>query len=428
MPKSLDWGIYLIALLLPWEYIGSFKVFNITLRPAQVVALITLALWLTTLISKKIKLQPNFLAKPALIFLTIAALSILNATNRLRAVEVLLFTTFIFLVSWLVSQIITNEQKLKTTIKFLLLGSVLTGIFGLYQYLGDLAGLPANLTGLRPNYSGVVLELPRIHGPALEPIYLANYLLIPLALLLVYLIYQPSQKTTNQKVVLTLLLVIFFLTLSRSGYLALLIILITLGAWLIIRPHNPITKKLLTKLGIIFLAALALTYILWLIPQAGQLSKPLTLLFKHSTQFGNTFSYLERATNYQLAGQAWRQHPYLGIGAGNFGHYAISHYYRWLKPEQAPIVNNETLEILAETGLLGILAMFYLVIVLYQKIGLVLKKFDYSFLSITTLGLTLALVGILIQYQFFSILYLLPIWFTIGLLVAAVNLRPNSLK
>ncbi|GAH74752.1 unnamed protein product, partial [marine sediment metagenome] len=92
------------------------------------------------------------------------------------------------------------------------------------------------------------------------------------------------------------------------------------------------------------------------------------------------------------------------------------------------IVNNEYLEILAESGILG-LALFALIIIILiiRNIKAIIKAQD-KFIKAILVGLLAAFIGILVQYNTFSILYVMHIWFTIGLMIAVQNivLRNNK--
>lgn len=90
------------------------------------------------------------------------------------------------------------------------------------------------------------------------------------------------------------------------------------------------------------------------------------------------------------------------------------------------IVNNEPLEILAETGALGFAAfLFFLVTLALRTIQTIAQARD-PFLRTILIGLLSASVGIFIQYQTFSTLYIFHIWFLIGLMVACMSISRET--
>jgi O-antigen ligase len=87
----------------------------------------------------------------------------------------------------------------------------------------------------------------------------------------------------------------------------------------------------------------------------------------------------------------------------------------------AQIVNNEVLEIMAETGLLGLMVILGFIVFLY--VGLVdnAKKYFATFEGAFLAVLGLVVFGVMIQYQLFSTLYITHIWMLLGLM-AGMNI------
>lgn len=125
--------------------------------------------------------------------------------------------------------------------------------------------------------------------------------------------------------------------------------------------------------------------------------------------------------------EAWETSPLVGIGLGNFGPY-IKHY-----PVEKPdagwdIVNNEYLELLAETGMLGLGSVLLLLIVIFSRSLTAYRAANDEYFRAVLVGLTAALVAIFAQYIFFSTFYIIHIWVLFGLIVGVQNLilKPTS--
>jgi len=105
----------------------------------------------------------------------------------------------------------------------------------------------------------------------------------------------------------------------------------------------------------------------------------------------------------------------LGVGPGNFGEFTRDSVPE-LFPNDLAIVNNEPLELLAETGAIGSLLFALFVL---SSFWLAVKKLarDGVRAQPWLLGLLLCLIGYAVQYQTFSTLYLTHVWVTIGLLL-----------
>ncbi|MFA6954231.1 MAG: O-antigen ligase family protein, partial [Patescibacteria group bacterium] len=129
----------------------------------------------------------------------------------------------------------------------------------------------------------------------------------------------------------------------------------------------------------------------------------------------------ERVATFDTAKQAFQEQPWVGIGPGQFGPYAsINPFY---EPKEGwKIVNNLTLELLAETGILGFLAIVTTFIIIFWRSLKALKAGPSNWLRALLIGSTAALLGILVQYQTFSILYIMHVWVAIGFLLSIQNI------
>lgn len=411
------WGVILIGFFLPFERIGSVELGFATLRISQILAVISIFSWIAHSISKgswKIVRNPVFW--PILVFLSLAWLSLINTPNTERSVVVLSFTAFTILVSLFLPNILTSEAKLKTMLTAIIIGMGVTCVFGIYQFAGDLAGLPTSLTGLRELYTKDVLGFPRIQSTALEPLYFANYLLLPLSLLLTFFLKKQSPFSRNVSLILLSLAgVNFVLTVSRGGYIAGAVSVLVIAAFTLRQLFT--LKNLVT---VVIVVALVGGISVRFLNQGEALEK----FVEHAQNIFGGASYSERVETYEIAYRAILEHPLLGIGMGGFGPYASYHPY--VVPSQGyQIVNNEYLELAAENGILGLLAFVVILITLAIRTVKAYQVTQSNFLKSVIIGLSAAFIGILVQYNTFSILYIMHVWVTIGLLMCVQQLILN---
>ncbi|RJO59647.1 hypothetical protein C4546_00975 [Candidatus Parcubacteria bacterium] len=410
------WGIIAVVFLLPFERIGAYDYAGITVRPSQVVAIVLLIVWLVQrAFQGRLAWQKQPIFWPVVFFLGINAIGLANSENLQRSVMVFGFTAFTLIVGLLIPQIITSEQHLKIAYVALAVTTLLVSAFGIFQFLGDLAGLPNSVTGLRELYTKAVLGFPRVQSTALEPLYFANFLIFPISLFVARLF---GKIKTSGLLGLPLLMVsglVFVLTVARGGYFGLLasVLVIFLLSWRQIL--NPGKVLALFASGIII--AFAAMQLLGSGTDAFSTQK----FGQHIQALFTGASFEERVATFDLANQAFHEQPWVGIGPGQFGPYASINPF--FEPEDGwKIVNNLTLELLAETGILGLLAMACVFIVIFWRSLRVLKTPTSPNLRAFLIGGTAALVGILVQYQTFSILYIMHVWVAIGLVVAAQNI------
>ncbi len=406
-------GMYLLAFALPFERIGSVELANITVRPSQVLAIITVLAWVARSFAlNKFTLRANPLFIPTLLFISINFIGLLNTPNLSRSLLVLGFTVFTMMIALILPNIINQSQQIRLVIIAILISCSLVSVFGIYQFLGDLMGLPIGLTGLRLQYTKAILGFPRIQSTALEPLYFANYLLIPLGAALSLLFSKVRVMKPVWLVLLSALASLnLFLTVSRGGYIAFAVMI----ALLAIIYHKTLLR-LQTLLSIIMATAL----IGFISVRFINVTRQWDTFVSHVENIFGGASYFERIETFTLAQRIWLEHPWFGIGPGGFGPYAS--YHPLLQPiDGYKIVNNEYVELLAETGIMGLTIFIIIIAVLLLRSWKALRCGSDLFLRALLIGLNLALVAILVQYNTFSILYIMHIWFLFGLMIAVQN-------
>ena len=418
--RKPELGWFLIVFFLPFERVPSIELAGINLKINTFLGFLTLLAWVLAILAnyKKYKISPNALSIPLSLFIIALLLSLSQAENLSRAVVVLTFILFTIALSILAVNLINNRENLKKTILILFFSSIIVGVFGLFQFGGDVIGLPQSLTLLKEGYTSKVFGFPRIQAFSMEPLYFANYLLIPLSIGLALFINRQNEpiKRSWLVILLVLLMINFVLTVSRGGYLGLLGTLLVLGLFFLRRLFT--WKNILIGIAAVVVVIYGVGFAL----SRGQYRA--TNEFLGHIQFRDITegeSIEGRLVTFKNALRAYGQSPLLGIGIGNYGPWAKNY------PPVAPktgwdIVNNQYIELLAETGLIGLIAFSIILIVLIVRSLVALRYTADIFLKSVLIGLLAALVGVLIQYNFMSTLYIIHIWVLIGLLVAVQNI------
>lgn len=385
--------------VLPFERIPTLEYHGFTLKVSYFIGVL-LSLWgvlnLNWLRRIKLSLSDKFLV----LFGLIATLSTLAGYVEPRN-AIVLALWWLMIALYLLS---SRMDLYRIVANAILLATFAVSIFGLYQFIGDSLGLAPSLTGLRDEYTRHVLGFPRIQSVALEPLYFSNFLLVPLFLALKR---SGEAKTFWNKYwwLSVLLLINIILGQSRGAYLG-------LGASLII-----LVAHLIMRGGKQHLARLALTVIAAMIISAGLVTlngrKTLTDSFKEhafAQDATNQGSVGGRVDGYRQAFEYFKEKPLLGWGPGSFGTLA--------KTDNSPnyqIANNIYLEVLAETGILGLIAFFgFLLLLTIESWRAYRAGSDATRRTILYLGL--GLVAVFIQYNFFSTLYIIYIWAFLALL------------
>ena len=421
--QSLIWTVpviflLLVIVLLPFEHIPTYRFDGYTIKLsylASIACLLSLSLqrpWIW------LKRFPISMAERALIVFSIysAFLALTIAPDRTRSVIFVLIWTFVFLMSSVASRLLA-DPRVRLVAEHLLLGvTALVCLFGIYQYLGDSFGLPADLTGLRLAYTKMVFGFPRIQSVALEPLYFSNYLLVPLFLCAYRFLRHPRPG----KYFLLLILIVLNLTLgiSRGAYAAAVVGSVLLTIFLLLNKAPTIRRIRIFQATF----AVGLAVLLAVLGIYGINGKKASSNFVGHALVADAPKEASVQDRFSTDRQAWRfflQRPLTGFGPSSFGILSET------SPEDQRrvgygIVNNEYLELLVETGALGFIVFLTFLIATavayFKRLPLlVLDDRLHSFCYFC------GIVGILIQYNFFSTLYILYIWIFIGMLNSFVR-------
>lgn len=349
-----------------------------------------------------------------LIYLLVALLSVSWAIDREKAILVVGFTLFTALTGFLVYYWVNRKELLFKIEKVFFYAVLAVTIFGLYQFLADSLDLSTFWTGLGERYIKEILGFPRIQATALEPLFLVNFLLIPLALFSSFFLTDRGQLT-KKELALALILVVanIFLAVSRGGYVASIISIILV---LILLAKEYSWRDLLQYLGVLlvgFLLAISLIFLSSYISYGNQSGAESLLSHSSQLSFDEGKDLENRQEVWSWALKAFREHPIRGVGVGNFG--------AWMKEQgysgRQRVVNNEPLEIVTETGILGAIPIFLILVSL--MIGFIKARLKArGYLLVWLVSLFVAFLGIAVQYLTFSTLYITHFWVLIGLLLA----------
>ena len=406
--------VYGFFLFLPFERIPTLELGGYTIKISYVFAV--LIFLYTLFFFRKIKLNLFDKSNTYITALWIFSALILLFNPNCRSLLVLFMWAFVFLIYFVFSKVLTNQKFREIAINITIFVSVLISIFGLFQFFGDSFGLSTKFTQLLPAYTKVIFGFPRIQSVGLEPLYFANFLLVPI--FLSFSKYINREKFFNKYFWIALLLLLNLgLTVSRGAYIAIVFTLLLFLIYLIISKQ---AKKILGVISIALLS-IVLTYLTIYKVNGQSASKGFRehsiVMFQDTNKDGSSMDRLE---TYKIAFGYFKEEPVLGNGLGSFG----LHYTPVEKQKEGiySTVNNQYIELLAENGLVG-LALFLAFLV--SLLMLVIKKMKLNKVSDNNIlvPVFLGCLAILIQYNFFSTLYIIYIWAFLALLKSLATLE-----
>jgi O-antigen ligase len=316
------------------------------------------------------------------------------------------------------------SKNLWSKLKNLTLILVGCSLFGLYQFVGDLVGLP---TGLREHYTKAVFGVPRIQGTAVEPLYFAGMLIIAIFVLLICLYSQSSlpQPTLLSRIInikkshyilmlLVIVFVTFILTISKGSFavLSLCVPVFMIMSYFKFKLWNFLIKKyfILTLFSVLLIFVTTFTF-----------TNPIAILGSIGqnmidTIAGTSPSAVERGIYINEAVSVLPKNSLFGIGMGQYASY-VGDNLNNLNIDRKAIVNNVYLEVWLENGILTFLVFIFL---LLGSLITSIKKINLNRLSFTTKELSsfclfFCLLSYFIQWNLFSPIFIMPIFILIGL-------------
>ena len=462
-----------LVLSLPFERIPSIDTPLGNFRISQFLILFALYLISILIFKKEPKLlqtKLDFSHLLAVLFFIFSIPSWFFILDFNRFLVYIIATSLVFLAYFLISLFLENPVK---TIKELTLIMFLLGIFGFYQIIGDFLNIPYQLTGLRETYTKINFGMARIHTTAIEPLYYAGMLFLPLFLTIMLIInneailelkkYPRLERCKNRILaffelekllkrfnlmwaiqsknftflVFIVILANFVLTLSKGAWLSMAIVL-PFFVWTLFKHFQLIDflKRFSNFLYIVFFISV---FSFFYVEEFSQILVNLQRHFISVIEF-NTATSVERLEFITTAFKILPNNIITGIGPGQYGvwYSLVGNLNRFeiitnpiteiasITPRISQIVNNVYIEVWLEFGLFSFLIFIgflaFLVFTAYKNIFLYPNKYNpekTAFNSIfkqSYLAVFFSLIAYLIQWNFFSPIYIMSIFILLGLI------------
>ncbi len=428
LDKISDW----LILSFPFQGFPSLLGNFANLRISQVLVIIGLILILLLYLKKDQNLlsqrvNPFFLW--AVVFFLVSVPSWFYVINFNRLLQFLVGILLVFGATFIISHF---SQDIWRKIRLLMVTMVIASLFGLYQLITDMLNL-TKISLLKVGYTKDIFGISRIHSFLAEPLYLAGALFFPIFLVSIWwlinqnlfslekLIKHPLPSSLNNPRVVNLGLLIFFgliflLTYSKSAFLALginltLVIFISIIKY----KHWFLVKLVPVGIGSVILILLIGSLI------SSNFAKAMEEIGINfvKTLTGESASAVERNSFFEAAVTILPEFSITGIGSGQFGPQSAFMLRRFHNSDQL-VVNNIYLEVWLEHGFISFLLFIGLWFwVLAKNWCHLIQTQDWTHpLTALRLALLLAIQSYLIQWFYFSPLYIMPIFILLGLLLS----------
>lgn len=350
-------GIFLSVFFLPVLVSVNLPIVGPKLALVDIFISMTGFAWFTRLMTGKkplMRIKPQFYI-PLAVFCLVALASFLNTLSYSRSAIELLSYVYLGAFFFLFCQIVENEEQLNNVVKIWIAASLMVVLFGLIQIFSLATGFGRELL-LWHDPTTKITSL--LRGPSQLPSYLIS--IFPVFLL--YAVKKRGCVRYLNWIVIVLTAVVMLATGSKTG------LVVMFGAFaLFFLWRMGHVRTWGTYIGLALFSSLVLALVIPVLPAA--VSRSLSIL---SITSGNTLSEVSPIRYSFLVGwaKAVSDHPWIGVGVGDFCDYLPRYVPEVLKHE----LHNTYLAIWAEEGLLGFLAfMSFLSFILKECTNIVFR-------------------------------------------------------
>lgn len=402
----------LLVVSLPFEKLLTFNAFGFTMKLPYLFGILFILNSFTKFAKSRLfkKLSLDKIDILLLAFSFWCLLSTFWSIDKKISFIIGLMLVFMSAIFIFVRRSVSSENQEKYLKIFVWLGT-LTALLSFWQFYGDMVGFSQKITFLGDAYVKGVFPFPRVQSTFFEPGYFAHFLQIPLFLSIYF-----SQKDKKYLGHLFIIVLAFFLTLSRGGLIALIITAVIL---LVILSLKKISWK--TILPSIYVSISSFVIGVFIV----YISSGLSGVKIYFRQLQNSSDFIQvtrssqveftRSYTIKVALDNWKKHPVFGIGTGAFGSLPEFSTLQ-AKGNSRQTVNSIYPEIMVEEGVIG-LAIF-LLLLMFISLSLLKENGSKDYLNVLMFS---AIISMFIQYAALTTLYLVYVWVFMG-----IALKKNS--
>ena len=363
-------GLVILAVVLPWAASWPLPVGGLPLDGADLLLALTVAAWLAQGVVRHRIVVPRLpLIVPLLIFAGTQAVALVGAQSYREGLPELLKWVQV-LVLYVVVAAALPRKRAGWLVAGLLLAAISQAILGVYQFVNQSGPDPFLVMG----------RFLRAYGSFRQPNPFAGYLglIAPLAVSLAIWAWTATLAQGREQRQLVIDVAPkrwqqFALPLAAAVICLGVLVSWSRGAWLalaaallvVLLAHARRAAPILILAAVAAVAVVVIFGLTSLLPASisariGDLRQYIGLVDIARTEVTDaSFSVIERLAHWQAAIHMWTDHPWLGVGPGNYATvYELYRLPRW--QDALGHAHNVYLNVAAESGVLGLLGYLLL--------------------------------------------------------------------
>ena len=328
---------------------------------------------------------------------------------------------------WLTYSVVNNRQILITSLRFFAIGAGVVTLYGLFQDIGYMLGFHTGQA-----FTETIWIVPRLNGTGKEPLNFANYLVLAIPITF-FLITLEKRKVMNNLLWLVFSLEVFalILTFALGGWIGLSVVILfslVFGFHTVWRYRSRLLiSGIAVALGIALMLNIYPSLSLGFKAFGAKIESLIGINYFGFDYSPSRYSVEDRKVLTAAAIKIFKQYPVVGVGLGNY----TFHFNKYRPPQVqrynfVTVANNQYLEVLAETGILGfIFYISFILMICWKSLQAILAR-PPSLLKNALTFIFCGLLGVLVQYLTFSSTPLNYFWISAGLLMAVINIADKE--
>ena len=399
--------LFLSIFCISFDIFLTINVAGFNLRFSQILFAVLLIYVLLIVVKKnKIVVPLGFL--PLIIWMVFQIIFLPNTTFIERSIGYILWMIFNLFMIFTVVNLLTSEDRLKSTMRCYIRSFFAVGLFGIIQFISPVIGIGKPLI-----VQWWIKDLvPRVNGFSYEPSYYATYMLIGW-IVSFYLLWYKSELFSSRETKLIFFTCTFAMILSSSR-MGILVMGMFIG-WQIIK--KILTGKINKWLMRVVIIGIAFCIVLspFIIEKAE--------IFLNGTGLRGTSSHSisERSEKLIDTLQVFMDSPLRGVSLGGVSS-AIAKQYEVVVTNQSDAKSFEGMnvfaEVLAASGLIGVIPFIIFLLSIYMNVKRIASMVNFREYKIWLLGLLEAFIFLLIILQFNQNILRPYLWLHISMICA----------
>lgn len=455
--NRLDFIFNLFAFSLPFTAFGIINTADFGIDLSLLLAVLLAGKYIVDILVSRKRVIADRIDRLILFFLFIAFISVIfaalgNLADMYRMFkQMVLLTIYCILFLHLKRHFNSNPGSLLSCIKCYIFSAYFAVLFGVYQFLSGMFGLPYPHSLLNSAYNASMGEgkrllvydvsmggFDRVESVFIEPGAFALFLLgcIPLFYCIATSETRfPFNSRLSNRILFPLSIFVMLLTFSLSGYAGLCIAIVVF--FLSQAKDRKVFKRLNIKTGkTIFLVLIVLVIVGILLSNNEFVARIYRTPIKKAENFIKSANINERnkegmsgiavLQTIATTGEIVRRKPFWGVGYGNFQSYFEKYAPHWAIMSVNYVAGTSVFcRILSETGIIGAVIFSWFFIVLLRKSHFTIKNINDAGLYLILKGVWLSLVCYSINFLFIRCCNITEpqFWFLLGLVGAVSSLQ-----